>query len=120
MPLEEARERRLLERAARDDSLLVALQTGKVPDPFRPRPAVGPSRPRVVAETVVETPSVVLSAFDRERPEVILRIGEKVSNRLTQGQVWEGWTIVLIDKSIVELTGYGKSISIPVPNQTRD
>jgi hypothetical protein len=116
---EEAKERALIERVAREDSLLSVLGSTRVPpDPFRPRYVAGPPKPPAPPpEVVVETPSVVLSAFDRDRPEIVLRVGEKMSGRLTQGQSWEGWTIVVIDRTTVELAGYDKTVRIPVPNQ---
>lgn len=116
---EEAKEQKLIARARHEDSLLVALDSAKLPpDPFRPRPVVGPPRPpKPVVVPEVETPVVILSAFDKDRPEVVLGMRDKSSGRLTQGAIWEGWTIVLIDRTSVELSGFGKTVRISVPNQ---
>ncbi len=116
---EESKEQALIARLVRDDSTLAAIEKARIPgDPFRPRLVEGPSRPKPPPpEPVIVTPAVVLCAFDRERPEVVLRIGELTSGRLTLNQTWEGWTVALIDRSAVELTGYDRTVRIPVPNQ---
>lgn len=115
---EEAKEQKLIAQAVSEDSLLAALESAKLPpDPFRPRPYGGPVKPKPVVAPEVVTPVVILSAFDTDRPEVVLGMGEKSSGRLTQGAIWEGWTIVLIDRTSVELSGFGKTVRISVPNQ---
>jgi hypothetical protein len=122
LAVEESNETRLLQRTARDDSLLAALASGRLPaDPFRARRSAVSTTVRPTlkpSERPVETPSVVLSAFDAARPEIILRIGDRVSGRLAQGQSWEGWTVVSIDRAVVEISGFDRTVRLQVPNQT--
>lgn len=118
---EEARERALLDRARRGDSLLAALGTrGVAADPFRPRAEPGADQQRARRRVeAVQTPALILCAVDAARPEVILRLGDRESGRLAQGQAWEGWTVVRIDRTGVELSGFGQGVFLPAPNQGR-
>lgn len=117
---EEAAERMLLSRVVADDSLLKALdKAGKLPDPFNPRPpevAVKPKVEKPPDKPLVVLPTVAFAAVSLERPEVILRLGSRESPRLRKGDGWEGWSIVRIDRDVVEIEGYEQKAYLRVPN----
>ena len=116
---EDDTDRKLLSRAAMDDSLLTALdKAGRLPDPFDPKP------PEVAHTTItkppepppVVVPTVAFAAVAAQRPEVILRIGGQESPRLRVGGVWQGWTVAKIDRNGVEVEGFGQKAHLRVPN----
>ncbi len=119
---QETAERRLLTRVATDDSLLGALRkSARVPDPFNPTSGVKPPDTTVKPEPIrLPRPTVVMVIVEPARQEVILRLGSTESPRLRVGNAWKGWSIVRIDRDIVEIENQdeGKAY-VPVPNVRR-
>ena len=121
---QEAAERKLLSRVATEDSLLKDLQGGRIPDPFHPSPPAPPphrdgTQPPVIVATIPQ-PSVVMAIVEPARQEVILRIGAAESPRLRKGSSWRGWSIVRIDRDVVEIENQDhEKAYIPVPNLKR-
>ncbi len=120
---QEAAERRLLSRVAIEDSLLGALRkAGRLPDPFNPTTTVKPTTdPKIKPEPVrLPRPSVVMVIVEPARQEVILRLGSQESPRLRVGSVWKGWSIIRIDRDIVEIENQDhEKAYVPVPNVRR-
>ena len=120
----QAKEESLLARVRASDALLARLGGGESAlDPFHPRIIrVAPSPEAATTRTepkppAAEAPSVVLAAVDIARPEVVLKLGEQVSGLLTQGAVWNGWTVLAITPQGVEVEGFGRKIRLAIPNR---
>jgi len=111
----------LLTRVRSDDSLLSSIaRSGVASDPFHARSAAaapvaaaGESAPAASSEL----PSVVLAAVDGARPEVVLRIGEQVSELLSKDAVWQGWKIIAITDDGIDVEGFGRRARLPIPNR---
>lgn len=111
----------LLTRVRSEDSLLLSLaKNGVASDPFHARSmatTAAPAAEETAPAASSELPSVVLAAVDGERPEVVLRIGEQVSELLSKDAVWQGWKIVAITDSGIDVEGFGRRARLPIPNR---
>lgn len=112
----------LLARVRSEDSLLATLaQRGVAGDPFHARfaaaaPTASPGEEAPAATS--ELPVVILAAVDGARPEVVLRIGDQVSELLSKDAVWRGWKIISITDDGIEVEGFGRKARLSIPNRS--
>ena len=89
--------------------------------PISASSGVKPPDPTIKPEIVrLPRPSVVMVIVEQARQEVILRLGSQESPRLRVGNSWKGWSIVRIDRDIVEIENQDhEKAYVPVPNVRR-
>jgi len=96
------------------DSLLAESRRGPR-DPFRPPPPPPrtPERRRPPAEPTPVRPEMRALLFDKVEPSVQLRVGAAESGWLHQGDSFQGWTVVAITASSVELHSGKQTVVLP-------
>lgn len=116
----EAKERALLQDYVVRAAALEAVAREEIPpDPFRPRWTPAPAKKNDQEPLKVEPPVVVLTAVDSARPEVVLKIGGQASGLLSRGDTWNGWTVLSISPTSVEVEGFGEKHRLPVPSRAK-
>ena len=91
--------------AARDSLVATATTAGRDPfQPPRPRVAAAPRSPAANREAPLpEAPRLQAVLFDSTSPLVKLVMGDKVSDWLHTGYIFQGWTVVSIGETTVEV-----------------
>ncbi len=87
-------------------------------DPFHlpPRKYVPPPPPRAQEPEPLKSPVVRLLVYDKERPEVLLSLDGRSSDRLHAGETFEGWTVVSITPKSVVVSKDGETRTLSVGN----
>jgi hypothetical protein len=108
----------LLRRLAGKDSLLASASI-RAPgrDPFQAF-AAARSEQRMVAAPAVAPPAVPavrLLLYDHTNPIAVLSVGSETSERLQQGDRFQGWEVVAIQPGSVTVSRNGETLVLTSP-----
>jgi hypothetical protein len=116
-PLASAEPSLFLRLSAKDERWAASSPRGAGRDPFQ-APLTARAEPRATAAqatTAPAAPSVRLLLYDHTNPIAVLSVGSETSERLQQGDRFQGWEVVAIQPGSVTISRNGETLVLTSP-----